>query len=68
MAVVELAAQGARGPVEALLSRAGHRELKLKVGQAVFLRAEAARIYPAHPGGETSSPALAKEPAVPGLS
>jgi sulfate transport system ATP-binding protein len=49
VAVVELAAEGVNGPVEALLSRTRHRELKLAVGQSVFLRAQAARIYPAEP-------------------
>ncbi|WP_316978999.1 sulfate/molybdate ABC transporter ATP-binding protein [Shumkonia mesophila] len=47
VAVVELAAEGVKAPVEALLSRTRHRELKLTVGQSVFLRAQAARIYPA---------------------
>lgn len=53
VAVVELAAEGIKAPVEALLSRTRHRELNLKVGQAVFLRADAARIYPVRsgPGG-----------------
>jgi sulfate transport system ATP-binding protein len=46
VAVVELTVQGVKEPVEALLSRAQHRDHGLKAGQAVFIRARAARIYP----------------------